>query len=55
LRNLRDPAAILLLLDLNSEDHDVQRSTNGRENSIVFVPSQFKIVVALVLFPIQKQ
>jgi hypothetical protein len=29
----RDPSAIFLLLDLDSESHDRRRSTNGDENS----------------------
>src|SRR5260370_21982003 len=38
LGNLRDPSAIFLLLDLDSESHDLRRSTKGDENSNLFIP-----------------
>jgi hypothetical protein len=39
LGNLRDPSAIFLLLDLDSESHDLRRSTKRDKNSNLFIPN----------------
>jgi len=43
LGDLRDPSAIFLLLDLDSEGQDRRRSTKGDENSNLFIPRLTKI------------